>query len=80
MLKRIASALAVATVAGFLAAGPAVADDDHSTTFSEGRHAGQSFTNMGGPYGITTAGQADGGYRNGTALDGAFDGFDGYDG
>ncbi|MER5257743.1 MULTISPECIES: hypothetical protein [unclassified Streptomyces] len=74
MLKRIASALAVATVAGFLAAGTAVADDP-STTISEGRYAGQTFTNMGGPYGITTAGQADGGHRDGTALHGF--GFDG---
>ncbi|MFC8129458.1 hypothetical protein [Streptomyces sp. NPDC057302] len=73
MLQRIASALAVATVAGFLAAGTAVASDGPSTTMTEGRYAGQSFTNMGGPYGITTAGQAEGGHRDGTALDGLFD-------
>ncbi|WP_367043634.1 hypothetical protein [Streptomyces sp. Je 1-332] len=69
MLKRIASVLAVATVAGFLAAGTAVADDP-STTHSEGRYAGQVAGNLGGPYGITYYGQADGGHRDGTALHG----------
>lgn len=75
MLQRIASALAVATVAGFLAAGTAVAADGPTGTLDEGRYAGQSFTNMGGPYGITTAGQTEGGHRDGTALNGVFDGF-----
>ncbi|MFD0551725.1 hypothetical protein ACFQ0X_22945 [Streptomyces rectiviolaceus] len=77
MLKRIASALAVATVAGFLAAGTAVASDGPTGTFDEGRYAGKSFTNMGGPYGITTAGHVDGGHRDGTALNGVFDGYHG---
>ncbi|WP_371528284.1 hypothetical protein OG302_21670 [Streptomyces sp. NBC_01283] len=72
MLQRIAAAFAVATVAGVLATGTAVASDGPSSTFSEGRYAGQSFTNMGGPYGITTAGQADGGHRDGSSLDGLF--------
>ncbi|MFG2652723.1 hypothetical protein [Streptomyces sp. NPDC048436] len=77
MLQRIASVLAVATVAGFLAVGPAAAHDDGPTgTLDEGRYAGQSFTNMGGPYGITTAGHTDGGHRDATALNGVFDGFD----
>ncbi|MEU6677190.1 hypothetical protein [Streptomyces sp. NPDC046853] len=81
MLKRIASALAVATVAGFLAAGTAVANDGPSTTHSQGGYAGKAAYNMGGPYGITYGGASMGGYSHGTSLDGVFNsGFDGYDG
>ncbi|GGV49331.1 hypothetical protein GCM10010277_43080 [Streptomyces longisporoflavus] len=81
MLKRIASALAVATVAGFLASGTAVADDGPSTTHSEGRYAGQAAYNMGGPYGITYSGAHAGGHQDGSSLDGVFSsGHHGYDG
>lgn len=76
MLQRIASVLAVATVAGFLAAGPAAADDGPTGTYDEGRYGAQQFSNMGGPYGITTGGKAEAGYRDATALNGVFDGFD----
>jgi hypothetical protein len=76
VLKRIASALAVATVAGFLAAGTAVADDGPSTTYSEGRHGSQAAYNMGGPWGITYSGGEMGGHKDGSALQGVFDSYD----
>ncbi|MGY0490080.1 hypothetical protein [Streptomyces sp. WG-D5] len=64
MVRRIAAAVAVASVAGFLAAGPAVADVDHSSHDSgqvttDTQLANQGFTNVGGPDGVTVATSTD---------------------
>ncbi|WP_306335264.1 hypothetical protein [Streptomyces sp. KL118A] len=60
MLHRIATALAMATVAGFLTAGPALAD-------GEGRHEGHEAYNVGGPYGVTYSNATDSGYKTGAS-------------
>ncbi|MEV0259861.1 hypothetical protein AB0I49_00735 [Streptomyces sp. NPDC050617] len=73
MLRRIATALAVATVAGFLAAGPATAANDgggrtdNGRYYNEGRHAGHESYNVGGPYGVTYSGATDSGYKTGAS-------------
>ncbi|MEU6387950.1 hypothetical protein [Streptomyces sp. NPDC046939] len=71
MLNRITTALAVATVAGFLAAGPAMAssDDDGGSRgegvyYNEGHAAGQNASNVGGPLGVTNHGMWAAGYEN----------------
>ncbi|GAA2331358.1 hypothetical protein OKJ48_33890 [Streptomyces kunmingensis] len=58
MLHRIASALALATVAGFLAAGPVAAADEpdfsgEGSYHSEGHQAGMASSNVGGPLGVS---------------------------
>src|SRR4051812_44366308 len=81
VLNRITTALAIATVAGFLAAGPAMAADDDGVSRgegywqNEGHEAGQWASNVGGELGVTNVGmhasgwQSAGGYR----FDNAFD-------
>ncbi|WP_394428209.1 hypothetical protein [Streptomyces sp. SGAir0957] len=70
MLNRIATALAVATFAGFLAAGPAMASDDDGGSrgegvyYNEGHVAGQSASNVGGPLGVTNHDMWAAGYEN----------------
>ncbi|MFI0240365.1 hypothetical protein [Streptomyces sp. NPDC016845] len=71
MLNRIATALAVATFAGFLAAGPAMADSDDdggsrgdAVYYNEGHSAGQWASNVGGPLGVTNMGMAAAGFEN----------------
>ncbi|MFI5664408.1 hypothetical protein [Streptomyces sp. NPDC051684] len=61
MVRRIAAAVAVASVAGFLAAGPAVADvddsrHDSSHVYDHAGIAGQEFVNVGGRDGVTVSG------------------------
>ncbi|WP_425825797.1 hypothetical protein [Streptomyces fractus] len=58
MVRRIAAAVAVASVAGFLAAAPAVADvddsrHDSSHVYDHAGFAGQEFVNVGGRNGVT---------------------------
>ncbi|MGW0686234.1 hypothetical protein ACWD2L_23015 [Streptomyces sp. NPDC002754] len=60
MVRRIAAAVAVASVAGFLAAGPAVADVDDSRqdtahVYDHAGVAGQEFVNVGGRDGVTVS-------------------------
>ncbi|MFJ6700690.1 hypothetical protein ACIQM4_32230 [Streptomyces sp. NPDC091272] len=69
MLRRIATALAVATVAGFMATGTAVAADNDNGVYGEGRHASHQAYNLGGPYGITHTGTKVGGYRYAVSFD-----------
>ncbi|MEB8340707.1 hypothetical protein [Streptomyces endophyticus] len=63
MVRRIAAAAAVAAVAGFLAAGPAVADVDDSRhdvghVWDNAGVAGQEFVNVGGSNGVTVSNSA----------------------
>ncbi|AEN13752.1 MULTISPECIES: hypothetical protein [unclassified Streptomyces] len=59
MLRRIAITLATVAAAGFVAAGPAVADEWEGGQVGagyeavEGSHEAGEFLNLGGPYGIT---------------------------
>ncbi|MHC5257972.1 hypothetical protein ACYSUO_08810 [Streptomyces sp. UC4497] len=70
MVRRIAAAVAVASVAGFLAAAPAVADVDGSShdsshAYNHGGFAGEQFVNVGGHDGVTVAGSQAGEYHLG---------------
>ncbi|MET9495700.1 hypothetical protein [Streptomyces sp. NPDC006552] len=73
MKHRIATALAVATVAGFLAAGPAAAFDGPDVSgegryHSEGWLAGRHDSNVGGPLGVTNSGAVAGGFSKDAAF------------
>ncbi|MFI7387361.1 hypothetical protein [Streptomyces sp. NPDC049813] len=73
MKHRIATALAVATVAGFLAAGPAAAFDGPDVSaegryHSEGWQAGRHSSNVGGPLGVTNSGAVAGGFSTDAAF------------
>ncbi|MFZ3566127.1 hypothetical protein ACOKM5_04060 [Streptomyces sp. BH097] len=62
MVRRIAAAAAVAAVAGFIAAGPAVADSGAESAGQAETHVGAAtsdFVNVGGHDGITVANQAE---------------------
>ncbi|MFD7296827.1 hypothetical protein ACFV9W_26365 [Streptomyces sp. NPDC059897] len=62
MVRRIAAAAAVAAVAGFIAAGPAVADSGANSAGQAETHVEaetQDFVNVGGHNGVTVANEAE---------------------
>ncbi|MET8468566.1 hypothetical protein ABZY90_36575 [Streptomyces sp. NPDC006422] len=59
MVRRIAAAAAVAAAAGFIAAGPAVADGGEGQAETHVGAATQDFVNVGGHNGITVGNQAE---------------------